>query len=1001
MSEARGSIGAVRGTDGVSDGVHLELLGGVRLFVDGAEIVMQRGRHRELLALLALRSSEPASTVALLDALWEGEAPTSAESTLYGYISLLRKAIGARHVVSAGGGYQLTGVTIDLLEVTADQRSAEEALASNDSALARRLLEQALSHYRGAVLGELATRAWAQPTVIRFEELRLVMLERLIDVRLEAGEHTRLVPELEEMVAQHPLRERVSAQLMLALYRSGRQAEALRVYARLRERLVETMGIEPSSALSQLEDAILLQKPELDLPRRSGPPALAHRGTPHAPLLDTIDRPDLVRTLRHRFQSRLTTIVAGPGFGKSTLLSEAWHDNLSKPLGFDLYVPCTPLDVNASQLGEGIMAGLGLTGPVPPTTDALVVAVARAISLRAPEQVAIMVDDSHLVLPDSGGAKLLAQMLASLPTNGHLVMAGRVTPPLNTSRLRSRHELTELVESDLRFRSDEVQRFARIRGVATERLAAADGWPALSELAAVTAGATIGEYLWEEVLAAMEPARRRALAAMTLLDHIDTIDSALFTAIEQAARLVGDTFNGPLEVVRGLPLVSLTQHGGVQIHSLWRAPLAGELDEYETASIRSAASAVLRSRHEFDAAFHLLVDALDTAPLAISADLEASIRALITEVGRPAHPPLAADVLASWDRRLGERLAGQPPRLMLAGLVARADDDEEDAIRLLAAAGAAFEAVDDLEGAAVCLSHVGLLAFWRSDVALGTANMAQLDAFAQRGNGHARLAFTIGVAMAQNVFGQHEAALVTLDSLDLASVDDDWHSSAEWTRATSLMALGRADDALRAAQISVDHANIVFWPEAEGRRLEALSYSNLDRAIDDWWRVLEASRTSGVNHHVIGHVGQLCMLLFWSGRVAEGQSLMHELIDDVQRRPGDRYPQFILDVVRGYEAVALGDDELATRWLQAARDRSGGQARAAWGRSSVLAYGLLDDMREEVTAAALASPYLAESIAWVRALFNGGERPQGLPRAELLPRRWRDRLTAAHESVQG
>lgn len=1003
--------------NGVFSGVRLELLGGVRVFVNGAEVALQRGRHRELLALLALRSSVPTSTVALLDALWEGEPPASAESTLYGYISLVRKAIGSTHVVSVGGGYQLADVTIDLHEVADNQSAADEALAAGDAVLGRRALERALLHYRGAALGEFATRTWAQPTAVRYEELRLVTLERLNDLRLEAGEHARLIPELEELLTSHPFRERLVAQLMLALYRSGRQAESLRVYAHLREQLVEALGIEPSSALSQLEDAILLQKSELDRPLggepssygvrpsrvgAGGPPALAHRGEPGTTLLSTIERPHLVRMLQQRFRSRLTTVVAGPGFGKSTLIAEAWRDNLAAQRGTDVYVPCTPLDVNASHFGEGIMAALGLSGPVPPTVEAIVTSITRALALRAPEHIAVIVDDSHLLLADTGGERLLAQLLAALPANGHLVTAGRRAPALNRTRLRSRHELTELVESDLRFQPDEMQHFARIRGVAVDRLTDADGWPALSELAAVAHGETVREYLWEEVLAAMGASQRRMLACMSLLDQLDAVDAGLYAAIEAIAlRADDDVLAGPLEVVRGLPLVALAQHGSVRMHSLWRSPLAGELSALEASEVYIAAAGVLQSRHEFDAAFHLLVDALDAVSSTANNAAAAAVCALITEVGRPAHPPLAADVLAGWDQRLGDRLAGVPERVMLAGLVARAADDTETAMRLLGDAAEAFESADDLEGAAVCLSHVGLLAFWRSDVVRGTENMTRLDALAKRGNGHAQLAFTIGVAMTQNVFGQDEAALVTLDSIDLTGVDDDWHSSAEWARATSLLVLGRGDEALRSARVAVDRANVVFWPEAEGRRVEAMSYLDLESAIDDWWRVLASSRASGVNHHIIGHVGQLCMALLWSGRVTEGQSLLIELADDAQRRPADPYPQIIFDVTRAYESVALGDDESARRWLQSVRDRTRAHARTPWGRSAVLAYGLLDEMRDEIEAAAKSSPYLAQSTQWVATLFGRGDRPHGAPSAEVMPQRWRERLDLSGIGVQG
>src|SRR6266540_4773261 len=212
-------------------------------------------KQRALLALLLIHANE----------LWSTEPPGSGSTALQVRVSQLRKTLGAggRHVVTQAPGYVLRigREQLDLYrfeQLVAEAEGAEPAVASSK-------LREALVLWRGPALAEFTFEAFAQAAIGRLEELRLAALERRIEADLALGRHAELTGELEALVVEHPLRERFRAQLILALYRSGRQAEALEAYRTLRQTLVEELGIEPSSALQELEREILRHDPSLDL----------------------------------------------------------------------------------------------------------------------------------------------------------------------------------------------------------------------------------------------------------------------------------------------------------------------------------------------------------------------------------------------------------------------------------------------------------------------------------------------------------------------------------------------------------------------------------------------------------------------------------------------------------------------------------------------------------------------------------------------------------------
>jgi DNA-binding SARP family transcriptional activator len=244
------------------------LLGPLVVSKGGQRIAVAGSKPRALLAILALEVGHVVSADRLVEELWPEEPPDTAAHAVQVYVSQLRKALGADAISTRRPGYVLE-LDPERIDVHRFARLAEQgrtALRAGDPIAAERALRAALALWRGPALADFTYEPFAQSEIARLEELRLVALEERVEADLELGRHAGLVSELEGLVHAQPLRERTRAQHMLALYRSGRQAEALAAYRRAREALVEEVGIEPGPALRELEAAILRQDQSLLLP---------------------------------------------------------------------------------------------------------------------------------------------------------------------------------------------------------------------------------------------------------------------------------------------------------------------------------------------------------------------------------------------------------------------------------------------------------------------------------------------------------------------------------------------------------------------------------------------------------------------------------------------------------------------------------------------------------------------------------------------------------------
>jgi DNA-binding SARP family transcriptional activator len=253
-----------------SKGVQFELLGPLRVVEGDRDLTPARPKQRVVLAMLLLHREQVVAGPQLIEALWGEEPPESAQTALHGHVSALRKLIGTDRIRTRPPGYLLQ-VPADDVDVAQFESLVAQARELDDPAQRSSHLLEALALWSGEPLADLRYEPFAQSEIARLEELRLSALEERIDCDLALGRHRELVSELEPLVAAHPFRERLRGQLMLALYRCGRQADALHVLQSGRQQLVEELGLAPGPALQELERRILNQDPSLTVePRAEG-----------------------------------------------------------------------------------------------------------------------------------------------------------------------------------------------------------------------------------------------------------------------------------------------------------------------------------------------------------------------------------------------------------------------------------------------------------------------------------------------------------------------------------------------------------------------------------------------------------------------------------------------------------------------------------------------------------------------------------------------------------
>ena len=473
--------------------VQVRLLGPVDVVADGESRPVSGVRRKTVLATLALHGGEVVSIGRLVDIVWGEAAPPTAVNTLQSHVSYLRGVLGSKAAILA----RPPGYVLDLGAESTDVQLAERLLRqgtqSDDPVHGARQLQAALALWRGRPLADLADLAWLEDEARRLDLLCLQVKRALSEARLAAGEHIQLVPSLEQMVAEHPLDEHIHAQLILALYRSGRQADALAVYHRLRRTLGEQLGIDPSQLLRDLETAILQQNPALDTPTAavtlpaatpaapvpaqlpSAVPAFAGRGG-ELDSLDAILRGTAQADPAGHAAVAVSVISGTAGVGKTTLAVYWAHQVAGRFPDGQLYVNLRGFDparapLDPGEVLRGFLDALGVpTQRIPGDLNAQ---LGLYRSVLAGQRVLVLLDNARdadqvrLLLPGSPGCMAVVTSRIQLTP----LVATEGARPLTLGLL------TPEESSDLLGRRLDADRVAAERAAVEEIIARCAGLP--------------------------------------------------------------------------------------------------------------------------------------------------------------------------------------------------------------------------------------------------------------------------------------------------------------------------------------------------------------------------------------------------------------------------------------------------------------------------------------------------------------------------------------------
>ena len=300
--------------------LEVRLLGPFEVVVAGQPVEVPGAKRQALVACLALRAGRVVPTDTLVEALWGSELPAAPRNAVQHHVTRLRRALGTDTIRLAADGYALEGAVVDAIEFEELLTAARAALRAGDARGAADTIADALSLWRGPALLGLPQSAWATAEAGRLDALRLDALEERFEAALALGEHADVGVAIRAALEESPFRERLWGQLMLALYRSGRQADALEVFQEARRVLLEELALEPGPELRRLQEAILAHDPAI----APVPLAPRRRGNLPAPSTSFIDREaELAQVVELLREHRLVTLTGPPGVGKSRLALEA------------------------------------------------------------------------------------------------------------------------------------------------------------------------------------------------------------------------------------------------------------------------------------------------------------------------------------------------------------------------------------------------------------------------------------------------------------------------------------------------------------------------------------------------------------------------------------------------------------------------------------------------------------------------------------------------------
>jgi LuxR family maltose regulon positive regulatory protein len=476
---------------------------------------------------------------------------------------------------------------------------------------------------------------------------------------------------------------------------------------------------------------------------------------PPSPPDHSIARDRLLTLLEQRWDRRLVAISAGPGFGKTALLSAAVADDRNRR-GTDVWLTCEPADESSAHLAVGLAEALGVHGA------AEIGVICDAVWSRAPEVVCLVLDDVHEVPAQSKGAQLLTTLLSDLPRNGRVVLASRAAPPVPTARLAAAGQLLRIDEEALSFDTDELLDFADQRKVAMELLASAGGWPALAELTASAGSDLVLDYLWEEVLDRLGAERVQWLARFAA---VGGGDDEVATAIAGRPLRVAD-------LVASVPLVKRAQ-GWAALHPMWEPALRDVIPDAAADEARIKAAAVHRRNRRFG-------EAIELSALAREWD---DVMATLREVELIPWMPVLPTELERWRQLVPADHRGRPEILLATAMHLEARNAGE-APAAYQAAASAFAARGDIDGELIAIAHHGLVRWWSGDIAGLFSLYERLQELAAQGSANALALNAICLAAIAHLEGDSAGVHQHLRAFDDGTLVM-WRPQAQWLRSVA------------------------------------------------------------------------------------------------------------------------------------------------------------------------------------------------------------------------
>ncbi|MFG2565336.1 BTAD domain-containing putative transcriptional regulator [Streptomyces sp. NPDC048567] len=601
--------------------LHFSVLGPVRVHRGGETLASGSPQQRALLTALLLRGGHTATAAELIDGIWGDEPPSQALAAVRTYASRLRKVLGPETLVSDSGGYAMrTGA--DALDLTVAQElasGAEKARAGGDRDAARALLNKALGLWDGEALASVPG-PYAEYQRTRLQEWRLQLTETRLDLDLEAGCHAEAVSELTALTAAHPLRERLRELLMVALYRSGRQAEALAVYADTRRLLAEELGVDPRAELAQLQQRILRADEELARPADEPAPAAAPVRPAQLPATvpDFTGRDAFVRELGDRLATVEGSVMAVSalagigGVGKTTLAVHVAHRARRHFPDGQLYVDLQGAGARAAEpetvLGAFLRALGTADSAIPETLDERAALYRSTLDGR---RVLVLLDNAHdaaqirPLLPGTEGcAALVTSRVRMVDLAGAHLVDLDVMSPEEALQLFTRIVGEERISSEREAALDVVAACGflplAIR-IAASRLASRRTWT-VSVLAAkladerrrldeLQAGDLAVKATFELGYGQLEPAQARAFRLLGLADGPDISLAAAAALLDRDPHTAEDL----LEALVDTSLVESAAPGRYRYHDLVRlyARSCAERDEQQPGEREEALSRLL------------------------------------------------------------------------------------------------------------------------------------------------------------------------------------------------------------------------------------------------------------------------------------------------------------------------------------------------------------------------------------------------------------------------